>query len=211
MRSVLSIVQSQQHGLLHGERLLPVVWSSEQLGGLLLLELSPVVERAATAATAVGVRRERELLDGRHLGLLEAGRARHPVLRRPREPDVRGPPGPDAFRQVVRHRLAPLPPLKLVHLRAGVELLQVDGCGAPVGLQMHRGGPGAPVGARRRRPAVAGIGVVHERLLRGVSVWALGGGVRPLPERHTGGRGEPRGRNEESLLAPGVQTRVCRL
>lgn len=43
---------SQQHGLLHGERLLcvPVMWSSEQLGELLpydrllILELCPVVD-----------------------------------------------------------------------------------------------------------------------------------------------------------------------
>lgn len=70
-----SIVQSQQHGLLHGKRLLcvPVVWSSKQLGellpydGLLLLELCPVVKQA------VRVGGKSELLNRRHLGSLEAG------------------------------------------------------------------------------------------------------------------------------------------
>lgn len=77
--SVLSLLQclaiclSQQHGLLQGERLLcvPVVWPSEQLGELLakdgLLEWSPVVEQG------LWVGGESELLNGRHLGSLEAG------------------------------------------------------------------------------------------------------------------------------------------
>ena len=66
---------SQQHRFLHGKRLLcvPVVWSSKPrgellpYGGLLLLELCPVVKQA------IGASREGELLDGRHLGSLEAG------------------------------------------------------------------------------------------------------------------------------------------
>lgn len=79
LSSSSSAFLSQQHRLLHGERLLcvPVVWSSEQWGELLphgwllLLELCPVVRQA------IGAGGEGELLDGRHLGPLETGRAGH--------------------------------------------------------------------------------------------------------------------------------------
>lgn len=184
---VISLIfRSQQHGLLHGKRLLcvPVVWSSKQLGELLpndrllLLELCPVVKQA------VGVGGKRELLNGRHLGSLEAGRARHPtwglrgqlILRCPREPVYR-PPRP-ALRQVVRVRLAsPLPLKPVVHrsidLCGGGELLQVDGGGAALGFQLQGvfwgrpGVTGVAGGARWRLPAIGGVGVVHESLIWG--------------------------------------------
>lgn len=219
----LAISISQQHGLLHGERLLcvPVVWSSKQLGellpydGLLLLELCPVVKQA------VRVGGKRELLNWRHLSLLEARRTRHPtwgwkgqlILRCPREPVYR----PPRFWQVVRVRLASPMPVKPVvhrgvHLCGGGELLQVDRRGPPFGFQLQgvlRGRPGVTGvvgGARWRLPAVGGEGVVHESLLRGEAVArALGGGVRSFPVRHIGGWGESGGRSIESVLASVVQ------
>lgn len=219
-----SVFRSQQHGLLHGERLLcvPVVWSSEQLGellphdGLLLLELCPVVEQA------VRVGRERELLNRRHLGPLEARRAGDPargrrgqlILRRPREPVYR-PPGPALWRVVRGVRLASPVPFEpvvhwSVHLCGGGELLQVDGGGAALCFQLQgvlRRRPGvAGGGVRRRLPAVGGEGVVHESLLRGEAArLPLGGGVRSLPVRHAGGWSKPGGRSVESVLSSVVQ------
>lgn len=218
------IVRSQQHGLLHGKRLLcvPVVWSSKQLGELLphdrllLLELCPVVMQA------VWVVWKSELLNRRHLGSLEAGRAGHPtrglrgqVIVGPWD-HVYGPPRP-AFWKVVRVRLGSsmaLEPVvhRSVDLCGGGELLQVDWGGPPLGFQLQGvlwgrpGVTGVVGGARGRLPAVGGVGVVHESLLWGKAVGLpLGGGVRSFPVRHTGWWGKSGGRSVKSVLSSVVQ------
>lgn len=198
------IVQSQQHGLLHGKRLLcvPVVWSSKQLGellpydGLLLLELCPVVKQA------VWFWGESELLNRRHLGSLEAGRTGHPtwglrgqlILRRPREPVYR-PPRPALWQEMWVCLTSPMPLKPVVHrsidLCGGGELLQVDRGGAPLGFQLYGvlrerpGVSGVVGGAWWRPPAVGSVGVVHESLVWGEVVgWPLGGGIRSFPVHH---------------------------
>lgn len=228
----VSVFWSQQHGLLHSECLLcvPVVWRSEQLGellpddGLLLLELCPVVEQA------VRVFWEGELWDGRHLGALEAGRARHPARRLRWQLDLRlpepayRPPRPALRREMQGVWLASVMPVKsVVHggigLRGGGELLQVDGGGASLVFQLQGGllwRPGVNVVVGRARwwlRPVGGVGVVHEALLWGKAVVvSLSGGVGWFPVRHLGGWHELDGRTVVSVLsAVVVQGRVGRM
>lgn len=161
-----------------------VVWSSKQLGELLpydrllLLELCPVVKQA------IWVGWKSELLYGGHLGSLKAGRAGHPtrglrgelILQPPLEP-VHRLPWPVLWLVVSVHLASPMPLKPVVawsiDLCSGGELLQVDGCGAPLGFQLQgvfwgRSGIMRDVGgARRWLPAVGGEGVVHESLLWG--------------------------------------------
>lgn len=73
----------EQHGLLHGEGLLrvSVARPSKQLRQLLPNDRLPLLELSPVAKQAVRVCGEDELLNGRHLGFLEAGRAGQPARR----------------------------------------------------------------------------------------------------------------------------------
>lgn len=153
---------------------------------LLLLELRSVLTQG------VRVVGEGELCEGRHLRLLEAGRARHPTWGC-RGQLLRWLPLEPIYTllswQVVRVWLTPLVSFEPVDLCCGGELLQIDGGGAPLVVQLQ-GRPGVPRiagGAVRWLPAVGGEGVIHEGLVWGEAVGlSLGGGIRSFSIQCTG-------------------------